>query len=176
MKRMTGRAVALIAPLLLAPLMWSADPDNRAMGPETSDSLAQVEANARDARRDADTLKTFTRFPELYPVEAHKAKLTQIKTSVNDAAEMITKAHRNRAEIYPWQAELITRLLPKMDALSDDVDAAIEFVNSHPQALFRPSYSTRVEDIYDESNSVVRTVDAYLDWAHSMKEFPKETS
>jgi len=63
-------------------------------------------------------------------------KLAQIKHSVNDMADLIGKAHRNRAAIYPWQAELVTRLLPKMKALSDDVDAALEFVNTDPEALF----------------------------------------
>ncbi len=130
-----------------------------------NEKLSYVEVKAREARQHIGTLQTFARFPTLYSHQSHTRKLMLVRDAVNEIAGEVAKMHKNRSELKTWQAELVTRMLPKMESLASDTEHAIRFIESKPTASFRPVYESYIDDMYDASNGIVRVVDNFLDWA-----------
>jgi hypothetical protein len=159
----------------LTPMLWAGGAAKISSSSEATQKLGRVEAVAREVRSDAATMQTFNRFPDLYAPEIHKTKLTVMKNNINEMGKIVSNLHQSRENLEEWQAQLVTRLLPKLQAITDDTEAAIKFVNQKPERTFKPTYDDYINEIYDRSNAVIRSVDAYLEWA-SAKQRKMEVS
>ena len=151
------------AGMIMTPVLLQADD----MNDNASQNLAQAQSLARTVRRYAGTLQTFLRTPDLFTGTIHKRKLAVIKENTNDLGDIIQKLHNSRGELKQWQVQLVDRVLPRMDALTTDIGNAIRFIDEKPEADFTPTYEDYIDGIYNQSDSIVTTVDRYLDWANA---------
>lgn len=140
------------------------------MSGDAGEKLAQAEALAREVRADAATMQTYVRFPTTFSEDAHSRTLRTIKENTNDLGDIVQSLHRNRSEIEEWQAELVNRLIPRMDVLTTDIENAIRFINDNPpEATFKPVYEDYVDGAYNQADSIVTTIDRYFEWIEGVR-------
>ncbi len=130
---------------------------------EANAAFIDIEADSREVSNEATKLVRYLRHPTQTAVQNHKRKLTVIKNRVNEMAESVNLVHQHRTEMYLWQAQLTTRLIQKLDRLSDDVGAAIRFVDENEGTLFHPRYRSLVDDIEGQASGISSTIDTYLE-------------
>ena len=161
----TMTLVIAAAGLVLTPAVLRAGD----MSNQASQKLAQAESLARSVRHNAGITQTFVRHATLFTKSSHARTLSAIKEDSNKLGDVIASLHKSRGEMEDWQAQLVTRLLPRMESLAADVGSAIRFIDENPQEDFTPMYEDYVDGIYNQSNSIVTSIDRYLDWAEAKR-------
>ncbi len=115
-------------------------------------------------------MQTYVRFPALYSSETHEQRLVFIKENLNALGDLVQEIHKNRAEVKQWQAELVNRLLPRLDVLTTEIDNAIRYIDENPDGDYRPVYVDHIDTAYNKADAVAETVDRYLEWADAVRE------
>ncbi len=166
MQRLWKTTILTIAMVVLAAPAAGADLNGEEM-------LAEAEMLAREVREGAGIMQTYVRFPTSYSNESHERMLLRIKENTNQMGDIVQKLHKNRGDLETWQAELVNRILPKMDALTTDIDKAIEYIDENPQWDAKPTYEEYVDGTYNQADAIVQSIDRYLEWADVAKELGK---
>jgi hypothetical protein len=140
------------------------------MNSDATDKLTRVEALAREVRMDAATLQSFQFTPSLVSKDSHRRYLNMAKKNNNEMGDIIRSLHKNRANLEKWQVQLLNRLLPKMETMSDEIEAAINFHNKNFESdFFLPTYEDYVDTIYNKADSIVKTVDRFFEWIEGVR-------
>jgi hypothetical protein len=150
--------------ITVSPLVRAADTiDPKSM-------LAQAEALSRELREGAGTMQVYVRWPEGYDNESHERKLLVMRENANKLGEILQKLHQNRTQLEDWQGELVTRLMPRMNMLADDLENAIKFIEDNPKWVYKPVYGDYVDGAYNQADAMANSIDRWFDWADSAEE------
>jgi len=162
MKPLKHALTALAMALLLAPGLLPAENIDQ----QATEKLARVKALAREILTDASILQTYAFTPSLVSKESHQSKLNSIRKNANEIGEILQSLQKKKAKLVNWQAQLLDRLMPRMQTIADDADSAIKFYNeSFGNSFFQTTYEDCVDSMYNGANSIINTIDRYFEWA-----------
>jgi uncharacterized protein YoxC len=168
-------AVFPSAALALAPRACVAGPPTAAsytwnFQKEADGLLQGLQNQAQQVQRHAATLRTFARTNDV-DWQAHSDQLRQVKTEIDDMGKKLCRLTTIRRVLAPWQQQAVDRIGPQVRLAADNAEDAINFMNSHEETLWEPTYRMYVRNLYNEAHQVSNTVDHFQEYARAQHEY-----
>ena len=109
--------------LLVATLLPAQNTEN----PEVAQLLLDCRDHAIQLSRDADELESLTRSNASW--QSHAVKLEEMKDDVNAMGRLAPKLLESRDSASPWQQQAIDRMMPLLNELAANTNAAIQHLS-----------------------------------------------
>lgn len=134
---------------------------------QEADGLLQALQNqATQVQRHAAALRSFTRADEVNR-QAHTDQLQQIKAEINDMGQKLCRLTSIRRILQPWQQKEVDRIAPQVRLAADSAEGAINFLNSHEQTLWQPTYRRYIRNLDQEANRISNTAGNFMAYART---------
>ncbi|MCL5005294.1 MAG: hypothetical protein M1404_02070 [Acidobacteria bacterium] len=101
--------------------------------------------------------------------EINAWRLARIKSQVNKMSSGLTRLSQMKAELDPWQQQLLSKMVPNVHELIYQTQAAITTLSSHQNrsALALTDYPGYINAIYHNANQVVDNVGTFTQYVHA---------
>jgi len=120
---------------------------------EAAELLAQIHYDAFQAKYDAGYLMSFDHGErDLIDWSVDGGILTQEKYWANDMDQKLCRLRIIERVLPADQQAEIKSVAPSVIEVKDATEAAIQFVNNHPDQLFEPWYTSLAPAIYNEAS------------------------
>lgn len=96
--------------------------------------------------------------------DGHAYRLDAAREHINEAGRLLADLQGMYAELAPWQQHAITTITPIASEIAAHTEAAIVHLNERPTARLAPEYTSRLQGIVDQSNSMRKAVGQFLDY------------
>ena len=134
--------------------------------------LAEIQKEAAELSRHADTLGTFARSPQ-YSWQSHVHYLDKVKGHINAVGERTAELEQIRYAVLPWQQQAITEVTSHAAQVAASTQAAIVYLNENKGRHFVPEYRDYLTAIADSSEDMKQTVDKFLDYEKTQQKFQR---
>lgn len=92
-------------------------------------------------------------------------QLAAVKDEINDIGVKLRRLEQIRQFAPRWERKAIDNAIPSADLMAANAGEAIRFVDSRPDALWLPQYSKYVNNLYDESAHLTRSLKRIEEYA-----------
>ena len=123
---------------------------------EATSIFRGVEADAHEALKNADELESFTETPQI-SWQGHALELADLRTEVNDMGAKLCRLESIRRVVAPWQQKTIDDIASSLRLMADNTEDAIQFLNSHHQDLWSPTYRKYLTNLFDEAHHLTKS-------------------
>jgi len=137
---------------------------------EAVERFDELRAGSREVMDRAAKLDAFTRHPRLMGWESHAIELDQVRFHINDMGETLCRLQTIRHVLEPWQQKAVDRITPRLAALADQTEAAIEYLRENQTYLADPAYADYFDQIYEGSRDLREATTRYVDYAETTSE------
>lgn len=125
---------------------------------EGTQLINEVEHNAREVRAEAATLQSLLNSPSM-DWQAHAAELTTAREQINRMGRDLCRLQTIRGQLNANQQAMVDKMAPRIKELAMFTEDAINFLNSHENTLWQPTYRTYDKDMYLEARAIVNTAE-----------------
>lgn len=139
----------------------SSNPNSRAEVPKLVDA---IQREAWDVENHAAKLQSLAG-NQLVDWQLHAEQLTTVKDEINDIGVKLRRLEQMRQFAPRWERKAIDNAIPSADLMAANAGDAIRFVDSRPDALWLPQYSKYVNNLYDESAHLTRSLKRVEEYA-----------
>jgi len=157
----TGSLFASPAPSLDTPAYLSQ---------RASTLLSEIQEEAGQLGRDAETLATFARNPQ-YSWESHAFYLERVKGHINAVGERTAELNQISGSVLPWQQKAIGEVTSHAAQVAASTQAAIVHLNGNQHQLFASGYPSHLMTIADRSADMKQSVDKFLDYQKAQQNY-----
>jgi Na+/phosphate symporter len=133
-------ALMMLMFLLIARLL----PAQNAENPEVAQLLLDCRDHATQLSRDADELESLTRSNASW--QSHAVKLEEMKDHVNAMGRLVPKLLESRDSASPWQQQAIDRMVPLLNELAANTNAAIQHLSQNKERPTAASYTEYLQE------------------------------
>jgi hypothetical protein len=126
--------------LMVATLLPAQDAEN----PEVAQLLLDCRDHAIQLSRDADELESLTRSNASW--QSHAVKLEEMKDDVNAMGRLAPKLLESRDSASPWQQQAIDRMMPLLNELAANTNAAIQHQSESKERPTAGSYTEYLQE------------------------------
>ena len=123
---------------------------------ETSSLFQQMIQRAHDLRNDAERLQELQSDYSVIGWQGEVPPMVRAVNDVNKMNETLCRLRQIERVDNAWQRRAINRITPKLIELASYTQAAMDYLNAHPDYLFAPSYNTDINGIYARAAQVRR--------------------
>ena len=151
----------------------SATAENRVstyLSGRASEILSEIQREGAGLMRHAETLGTLSRNPQ-FTWQSHAHYLDRVKGHINAVGERTAELQRIRYAVLPWQQQAITDVTAHAAQVAASTNAAIIHLRENQNRLFVTEYRDHLSTIEDRSGDMKQTVDKFLDYEKTQREF-----
>ncbi len=127
---------------------------------EASTLLNGIQAEADQAKSDADTLRSMALSPTV-DWQAHAEQWREITKDVDDIGTKLCRLETIRSAVLPWEKTAIDKTNVFAREMADNANQAIKFLNDNHNKLWAPEYRQLTANLYDESGQLSGTINRY---------------
>lgn len=137
---------------------------------ETNRLFQQIQSDAQKASYHADKLASYNLDPQL-DWTVHAEQLSSLKSEVNDMGKKLCRLAQIQRVGSPWQQAEIKRINKYVRLMANSTQDAILFGGSHTNELWLPVYQRYTNIIFNEAQSLSRSVNEAVQYAGVSKDF-----
>ena len=159
-------AVSALTVLALAvpATVWAAGATTQAAPhPEVTAALKDFKGTVFEARREADTLESFTRSRQL-SWQSHSYRLHTLKQHVNDLGKKLAELESMKPLGSQNQQLAIEHARPHLVGTARHLTDAIEMLNENRRSIHDSDYAEAVRNIHTHTDSLHKKVGTILDY------------
>lgn len=159
-------AVSALTVLALAvpATVWAAAATTQAAPhPEVTTALKELKSTAFEARREADTLESFTRSRQL-SWQSHAYRLHTLKQHVNDMGKKLAGLESIKSLASQHQQTAIEHARPHLVVTAEQLTDAIEMLNENRRSIHHSDYAEAMRNIQTHTDSLHKKVGTILDY------------
>jgi hypothetical protein len=124
---------------------------------EASQLLRDIQADAQQAKTNADILQTYTRDP-MVDWQGHALYLSNISADIEDMDKAVCRLESIHRVATPEEQQKIDEAAVLVREISINTNDAIQFLKEHREALWMPAYRTYAVNIYTEAGKLAQTM------------------
>lgn len=132
--------------------------------------LAEIQREAMELRRNAETLGTFARSTE-FSWKSHADYLDRVKTHINQVGKHIAELQRIQNSVLPWQQQAIPQLTNHAAEVAASTQAALVQLNENRNSVLGSEYREHLKTIDDRSREMKERVDQFLAYEKAEQKF-----
>jgi hypothetical protein len=132
--------------------------------------LAEIQREAAELRRNAETLGTFARSTR-FSWKSHADYLGRVKTHINAVGKHIAELQRIQDSVLPWQQQAITQVTNHAAEVAASTQAALVHLNENRNSVLLPEYRAHLKTIDDRSADMKERVDKFLAYERAEQKF-----
>lgn len=132
--------------------------------------LAEIQREAAELRRNAETLGTFARSTR-FSWESHADCLDRVKTHINAVGKQIAELQRIQNSVLPWQQQAITQVTNHAAQVATSTQAALVYLNENRNSVLLSEYREHLKTIDDRSADMKERVDKFLAYEKAEQKF-----
>jgi hypothetical protein len=131
--------------------------------PEVTATLKEFKRTAFEARREADTLQSFTRRRQL-SWQSHAHRLHTLKQHVNDMGKKLADLESMKPLASQHQQLAIEHARPHLVVTAQHLTDAIAMLNENRRSIHDSDYAEAVRNIYTHTDSLHKKVGTILNY------------
>lgn len=132
--------------------------------------LAEIQREAAELRRNAETLGTFARSTQ-FSWKSHADYLDRVKTHINAVGKYIAELQRIQNSVLPWQQQAITQVTNHAAQVAASTQAALVHLNENRNSVLLSEYREHLKTIDDRSADMKERVDKFLAYEKAEQKF-----
>jgi len=137
---------------------------------EANSIFDQIRFDTTKTLNDADRLRSLEVDPEVSR-ETHAAILDDMRDKINDMGAKVCRLEAIRRVLSPWQQHVVDKVAATTQLMVDNMEDAIAICNNNPNEINFPTYALYTRNLYNESQSLTRSVDEAVQYAGVSKEY-----
>lgn len=132
--------------------------------------LAEIQREATELRRNAETLGTYARSTQ-FSWKSHADYLDRVKTHINAAGKHIAELQQIQNSVLPWQQQAIAQVTNHAAQVAASTQAALVQLNENRNSVLISEYREHLKTIDDRSAEMKERVDKFLAYEKAEQTF-----
>lgn len=132
--------------------------------------LTEIQREAAELRRNAETLGTFARSTQ-FSWKSHADYLDRVKTHINAVGKHITELQQIQNSVLPWQQQAIKQVTSHAAQVAASTQAALVQLNENRNSVLLSEYREHLKTIDERSADMKERVDKFLDYEKAEEKF-----
>lgn len=144
--------------------------DSAFLSQRASTLLAEIQREATELRRNAETLGRFARSTE-FSWKSHADYLDRVKTHINEVGKHIAALQRVQNSVLPWQQQAIAQVTNHAAQVAASTQAALVQLNDNRNSVLVSEYREHLKTIDERSAEMKERVDKFLAYEKAEQKF-----
>lgn len=132
--------------------------------------LAEIQREAAELRRNAETLGTFARRTQ-FSWKSHADYLDRVKTHINAMGKHIAELQQIQNSVFPWQQKAITQVTSHAAQVAASTQAALVHLNENRNSVLLSEYREHLKTIDERAADMKERVDKFLAYEKAEQKF-----